>query len=169
MEEQQVLLRPKGSEDAAVKLSRSAAMMSGVIREMLDDDPDSYCVPEIPLPNVGQTALLQVCQFCIKHVGDPMTKISRPLASTDLTVLVGKWDADFINALETTQQLFDLILAANYLDIPDLLDLGCAKLTVMIKDKSPEEIAALFGQSTALTAAEEEKIRKDHPWIFDIT
>ena len=36
--------------------------------------------------------------------------------------------------------LFELILAANYLDIKSLLDLTCAKVASMIKGKNTEEI-----------------------------
>ena len=38
------------------------------------------------------------------------------------------------------QVLFELILAANYLDIKSLLDLTCAKVASMIKGKNTEEI-----------------------------
>ena len=41
------------------------------------------------------------------------------------------------------QVLFELILAANYLDIKSLLDLTCAKVASMIKGKNTEEIRAL--------------------------
>lgn len=41
--------------------------------------------------------------------------------------------------------IFDVILAANYLDIKPLLDLGCKTLANLVKGKNPEEIRAVFG------------------------
>lgn len=41
--------------------------------------------------------------------------------------------------------LFEVILAANYLDIEDLLDKGCKRVADMIKDKSVEEIKEILG------------------------
>jgi S-phase kinase-associated protein 1 len=79
---------------------------------------------------------------------------------------VSAWDAAFIDLPVKT--LFDTILAANYLHIPDLLDLGCAKLASMLKNKSPEEIKETFGIELNTTEEEEEQIKKDNPWIFEI-
>ena len=38
------------------------------------------------------------------------------------------------------EMLFELILAANFMDIKPLLDLACAKVASMIKGKTPEDI-----------------------------
>lgn len=46
------------------------------------------------------------------------------------------WDAEFVKVDQST--LFDLILAANYLNIKSLLDLTCQTVAQMIKGKSPE-------------------------------
>ncbi|CAN1337772.1 SKP1-like protein 1, partial [Linum perenne] len=51
------------------------------------------------------------------------------------------WGTDFAKVDQAT--LFDLILAANYLNIKDLLDLTCQTVADMIKGKSPEEIRKL--------------------------
>lgn len=40
--------------------------------------------------------------------------------------------------------LFDIVLAANYLDIKGLLDLGCKIIANLIKGKTPEEVKKTF-------------------------
>ncbi len=45
--------------------------------------------------------------------------------------VVSEWDANFVDIEQ--ELLFELILAANYMDIKSLLDLTCAKVASMIK------------------------------------
>lgn len=52
------------------------------------------------------------------------------------------WDLDFCKVDQPV--LFEMILAANYLDIKDLLDLTCKTVANMIKGKTPEEIRKTF-------------------------
>ena len=52
-------------------------------------------------------------------------------SATIQDVVTDKWYATFI---EVDQEvLFELILAANYLDIKPLLELGCASVAAMMK------------------------------------
>ena len=87
---------------------------------------------EIPLPDVKSSVLRKVLDFCQRHVDAPMPKIDKPLKSSDLAECgVSEWDVTYVNVEQET--LFELILAANYMDIKDLLDLTCAKVASMIK------------------------------------
>jgi S-phase kinase-associated protein 1 len=50
----------------------------------------------------------------------------QPLRSNNMSDMVPEWDAKFVDVEQ--QVLFELILAANYMDIRSLLDLACAKV-----------------------------------------
>ena len=129
-----ILVSPEGQK---VEVARNVAEMSVLIKEMLADDEEDES-PEIPLPNVQKEILDKVVEFCTHHVNDPMAEIDKPLKSNVMTDVVSDWDANFIDVEQST--LFSIILAANYLDLPSLLDLSCAKVASMIKGKTPEEI-----------------------------
>ena len=60
--------------------------------------------------------------------------------------------------------LFDLILAANYMDIKSLLDLACKRVAAEIKDKTPDEIRSRFGIENDLTPEEEEQVKRENTW-----
>mmetsp|Transcript_6882 Transcript_6882/g.874 ORF Transcript_6882/g.874 Transcript_6882/m.874 type:complete len:84 (+) Transcript_6882:248-499(+) len=76
--------------------------------------------------------------------------------------VVPSWDSAFVDIEQ--EVLFELILAANYLDIKPLLDLTCAKVASMIKGKSPEEIRRTFGIENDFTPEEEAQIREENRW-----
>ena len=67
--------------------------------------------------------------------------------------VVDPWYAQYIT-LES-EILFELIMAANYLDIKPLLELACAKCASLIKDKSIKEIRQFFNIENDFTPEEE--------------
>lgn len=60
--------------------------------------------------------------------------------------------------------LFELILAANYMDLKPLLDLCCAKVASMIKGKTPEAIRKTFNIVNDFTPEEEAAIIAENKW-----
>ena len=48
------------------------------------------------------------------------------MPSFNLNEVINEWDVNFINSIEL-DNVFDLINAANYMDISSLLDLSCVK------------------------------------------
>lgn len=79
--------------------------------------------------------------------------------------VVDEWDANFVEIEQ--DQLFELILAANYMDVKPLLDLACAKVASMLKNKTPEEIRKKFNIVNDFTPEEEEAIRAENKWAED--
>lgn len=146
------------------EISREAASLSELVQDMLHDDDDD--VPEVPLPEVNNEVLLRVVSFLEKHKTDPMKEIPKPIPTTNLEEIVGEWDAKFMDVDQP--MLFQLILAANYMDIPSLLDLGIGKLACMVKGKTPDEIKKMFHITEDITPEEEKIVRDQNQWIFDI-
>ena len=68
--------------------------------------------------------------------------------------LVEPWYADYINVEK--EELFELIMASNYLDINPLLELACAKVASQIKNKSIEEIRKFYNIENDFTPEEEQ-------------
>ena len=62
------------------------------------------------------------------------------------------------------ETLFNLILAANYLDIKPLLDLTCKTVADEIKGKTPEEIRIRFNIKNDFTPEEEEEVKRENAW-----
>lgn len=60
--------------------------------------------------------------------------------------------------------LLGIIVAANYLDIPGLLEVGIKTLAHSIKGKEPAEIRAFFGIHREFTPEEEEQFYNENPW-----
>lgn len=144
------------------KIPYSVAKMSELVKTMLDDDCDDGEAQEIPLPNVKAQVLAKVIEFCTHHKDDPMSEIEKPLKSADMKEVVQKWYADFINVEQVL--LFELILAANYMDIKPLLDLTCATVASMIKGKTPEEIRQTFNIVNDFSPEEEAQVREENKW-----
>lgn len=60
-----------------------------------------------------------------------MTPITVPLKSVHIGEIVQEWFADFVNVDQTL--LFELVTAANFMDIKALLDLTCLAVSILIK------------------------------------
>jgi len=159
-----VILVSKDGEQFTV--DKEVALQSALVKTMLDEDEEEP-TQEIPLPNVSSKALTKVIEFCqYHHENGPMKEIEKPLTNTDLKVVVSEWDGTFIQSFEQ-EDLFELILAANFIDLQPLLDLACAQVATQIKGKTPEEIRQTFNIENDFTPEEEEQIREENKWCTD--
>ena len=148
----------RSSDGEAFEVDEAVALESQTIKHMVEDD----CADNgIPLPNVTSKILAKIIEYCKKHVESPKTDDRSNTVDEDLNT----WDADFVKV--DCETLFDLILAANYLDIKDLLDLTCQTVADMIKGKTPEEIRKTFTYKNNFTLEEEEEVRRENQWAFE--
>merc|ERR1719253_1663580 len=148
-QEEPVLGLDEGDDDETLKLVSQeqekftvpikVARMSELVKTMADTDKEEK---EIPLPNVKGPVLAKVVEYMTYHASNPAQEIDKPLKSANMKEVVNPWDANFVDVDQ--ELLFELILAANYMDIKPLLDLTCATVASMIKGKTPEEIRKTF-------------------------
>lgn len=61
-------------------------------------------------------------------------------------------------------RLFELILAANYLDIKGLLKLTCKSVANLVQHKSPDQIRNTFNIADDFSAEQKEQLRKEREW-----
>ena len=144
------------------QVEKKVAMMSELVKTMIPEDEDDAEQGEIPLPNVKSQILAKVLEFCKHYNEEPMNEIEKPLKSANMNEVVQEWYANFVDVEQ--EVLFELILAANYMDIKPLLDLTCATVASMIKGKTPEEIRKTFNIVNDFTPEEEAQVREENKW-----
>jgi S-phase kinase-associated protein 1 len=149
-------------EGDSFALPLEIAMMSELVKTMIEEEEECDDVQEIPLPNVKTVVLSKVMEFMKHYKEDPMTEIEKPLKSANMKEVVQEWYSDFISVEQ--EVLFELILAANYMDIKALLDLTCATVASMITGKTPDEIKKIFNITVDFTPKEEHQVREENKW-----
>ncbi|MFS7949655.1 putative S-phase kinase-associated protein [Helianthus anomalus] len=147
----------KSSDGETFEIEEVVALESQTIKHMIEDDCANTT---IPLPNVTGKIMSMVVEYCKKHVQSTNTK-GKTVVDDDLKA----FDSEFVSVDQDT--LFDLILAANYLNIKSLLDLTCKTVADMVKGKSTKEIRKMFNIKNDFTPEEEEQVRHENEWAFD--
>jgi len=151
------------SDGEQFTIDREVAIRSVLIKNMIEDVGESD--NPIPLPNVSASVLKKVIEWCEHHKKDPEPSAEDPDDARKRATEISDWDTKFINVDQ--EMLFEIILAANYLDIKPLLDVGCKSVANMIKGKQPEEIRKLFNIANDFTPEEEAQIKKENEWAED--
>ncbi|KAL1210629.1 SKP1-like protein 11 [Cardamine amara subsp. amara] len=149
----------KSSDGEVFEVNEAVTLQSQTITHLIEDDCGTNT---IPLANVKGKILIKVIEYCKKHVVvDGDSSSSKQSKNEDLK----KWDVDFMNKNQSI--LFDVMMAANYLNIKALLDLTFQTAADNIQDKTPQEIREYFKLEKDYTPKEEEEILKENKWAFE--
>jgi S-phase kinase-associated protein 1 len=98
----------------------------------------------IELPNVRANILSRVIEFCKYHEMQPFHEVKKPFQDGDVFEnLVSEFDYNFID--QRHEIIFELTMAANYLDLKALFDLCMAKIAWMAKTVPPQELSNTLG------------------------
>ena len=141
----------RSSDGELFIIDRAVALQSRTIQYVLEDtNPvDAF----IPVPAVDARTLSKVLEYCKKHLID---------LNTDFDY--SEWDKDFVDV--EVRMLYDLIMAADYLNIPPLIDLICDKIASLFKGQTPEKIREIFNIENDFSKEEDEDFKKKSGWAF---
>ncbi|NXI09879.1 SKP1 protein, partial [Irena cyanogastra] len=162
-------IKLQSSDGEIFEVDVEIAKQSVTIKTMLEvpgaflwAEPPRECGNKAPAGAVwGALPTGVVIQWCTHHKDDPPPPEddeNKEKRTDDIPV----WDQEFLKVDQGT--LFELILAANYLDIKGLLDVTCKTVANMIKGKTPEEIRKTFNIKNDFTEEEEAQVRKENQW-----
>mmetsp|Transcript_106585 Transcript_106585/g.200755 ORF Transcript_106585/g.200755 Transcript_106585/m.200755 type:complete len:349 (-) Transcript_106585:109-1155(-) len=151
------------ADGETLDVERNLACSCERLKEAMTENGDNLQ----PLPHDIKVSILKkVLEYCAYHMNVPVSEIQKPLRSTDLRECgASDWDADYVDIPQ--ELLFELVLAANSLNIKSLLDLLCAKVASMIKGKTTEEIRKQFNIVNDFTPEEEARVREENRWCED--
>ena len=141
--------------EVAVAIAQKSVLVNGII-------DDSGIEDEIPLGSVKKAILDKIIEYCTYIHDNAAPEIEKPLRSNNLNDVVSDWYANFVNLDQ--EVLFELILAANFMDIKSLLELACAKVASLIKGKTIPETRKFFNIENDFTPEEEAQIMDENRW-----
>jgi len=153
------------SDGVDITVDRQVACRSILIKNLIDDLGEAAISEPVPIPNVNEAVLKKVMEWCEHHKNDPASTNDDDADSRKKSTDIEEWDQKYMQVDQ--EMLFEIILAANYLDIKALLDVGCKTVANMIKGKSPEEIRKTFNIQNDFTPEEEDQIRRENEWAED--
>ncbi len=152
------LLSPSNEK---ITISRQSILLSSVLSDMVVDDDD----PDVQIPLGIETFILQkVVSFCDLYRIQPFKQLTQePLRTADIRYYVPDQYVKFLDLDVPT--IFQILQAANFLDIAPLLDLMCLKIACMMKGQTPENMRKTFGIENDLTLEEQLEFTQAHSWI----
>ena len=164
-------IRLRSREGDGYEVQYRAAKLSKLVEDSLDEDEDDgedgaeEEVKELEIPKVSSNCLSKVVQFMKHHEEEALADIITPLEGEDLaTIITQEWYRDFVSADQS--MIFELISAANYMQVQPLLNLACLRVSIDLVGKTAEEIRVILN-IPKMTAEEEAKARSEHRWIFE--
>jgi S-phase kinase-associated protein 1 len=141
---------------------RNIAVMSLLIADMISDEESEDIDHIIPLINIDAKILTSVLEFLVYNISNPFEKVQPPITTNNMRDIVDEWYSIYTD-LEKPE-LFKNLMAADYLNIPTLLDLLIIKVATTIVNKTKYDVASQYVVSD-LASEEEEMFLNNETWI----
>ena len=147
------------SEGNIYNISKKAAMRSKILKGMIEDFPDDQI---FPMKSIKGNILEKIKDYLMHYENEEPEKIEIPLKSNNFSECVNNWDFNFLG--NDIDIIFDLLEAANYMDIKPLHELVSAYLGSNIRGINSNGIFKDF-EIEELTEKEKEEIMIDKRYL----
>jgi len=165
-----IMVRVISKEGDIFELPFNAIKGANLVATMFDveeAEADEENIQEMPILNVSTSILSKVVDFANHTLEESLPEIPKPIPSLVMSEFVPKWYADLVDNV-TQEDLSGLLLAANFMDMPDLLSLTCAKTASIIRGKTYEELCNQFGvdyiEQSKCAPIDDDELKKIYPW-----
>ena len=141
----------KSKDGQIFEVEENCLGKSTVLKGLINDFPDPEA--ELPTNEVDGKTLSIVIEYLKHYQNSEPKEIPKPLPGPDLKPILEKWDYDYISPL-SLETCIDLVNAANYLGINELVNLTSARLASEMINCPIEEARAKFGIVPDMTEEE---------------
>ena len=148
-------------EGKEIPISKKAAELSELLKSAMSDYPKETT---FPLNELDEKNGELIKEYLTHYNGESPKEIEKPITSNEMKNLTDEWSSSFIDKL-SVEDLSNLTVAANYMGINSLLDLCCAKVATLCKDKTEDDIFKLFKITETFNEEEKNKIKNENKWI----
>ncbi|XP_019866198.2 S-phase kinase-associated protein 1 [Aethina tumida] len=135
--------------DIDMDVAKCSVILSTMVEHLGNVDDEI-----VPLPNISSVILQKIIDWATYHKDDPPLPEDEGKERISDDIL--EWDAKFLQDDHLT--IFDLILAADFLQIRGLIELTSKKLANMMKGKTSEDIRRIFNIENDYTETEEREL-----------
>ena len=161
MDEEDNTIKLVTKEGKEIEITIKQAELSDLLKGLITDFPKDG---SFPLKEVDEKSAEIIKEFLTHFNGVPPHEIEKPLTSNNMKDLTDEWSANFVDKM-TIEDLVNISIASNYLGINSLMDLCCAKMASLCKNKNEEEMYKAFNITEPFTEEEINKIREENKWI----
>lgn len=150
------------SDGVRVGVTAAQARLVPYVTDILGEDVEAG---ELDVTGVTGPILTRVAAFLAHRVDVPCPRAKKPLR--DRTALekngLDAWYVTYITGIPILE-VFDVLRAADFLNLAELMDLASARLAFHYLQWSAYEKKAIFFAGRDLTPEEEAKLREEHKW-----
>lgn len=141
---------------ARVELLKESVTLSNMLEDFGSTDDDT----KIPLEKIKANSLRKIIEY-LEHIE------SNQAEKVDMSALrdrdLNDWEKKFCEMPQ--EEIFELMLAVNYLDIKHLLDVTAKSVALSMKGLTAEQIREKFGIVNDWTEDELQQVKRENEWL----